>query len=204
MRSHTDDERTGRCPRCWIVRRHCLCAHVPRLETRSNVVVVRHKQEAWKSTNTVRIAGLALPRLTLVEFGVDLAATAAALAPLVDGDGVYLVYPSDTAATWPAEAPRRLVFLDGTWRQTRRMLKKLPVLAALPRLALPDKDAGVIRLRRPTFAGGRSTLEAIADALALLDHDEAAAALDALHARYVEHVLRARGRWDAAHGVMVD
>jgi DTW domain-containing protein YfiP len=202
MRSHTDDDLTGRCPRCWIVGKHCVCAHVPRLETRAEVLVVRHRQEAWKSSNTVRIAGLALPRLTLVEFGVDLAATAAALAPFVDGDGVFLVYPSDTAADWPAASPRRLVFLDGTWRQTRRMLKKLPALAALPRLALPEKATDVIRLRRPTFAGGRATLEAMADAFAMLRHDETAAALDALHARYVEHVLRARGRWDAAHGVM--
>ncbi len=201
MRSHTDDDLPGRCPCCWIVRKHCVCAHVPRLGTRDDLLVVRHRQEAWKSTNTVRIAALALPRLAVVEYGLDLAATTAALEPLVEGGGVYLVYPSDSAAPWPAAPPRRLVFLDGTWRQTRRMLKKLPALAALPRLALPDKPADVIRLRRPTFAGGRSTLEALADTLAAVGDVADADALGTLHARYVEQVLRARGRWDAAHGV---
>jgi DTW domain-containing protein len=200
MRSITDDRLRGRCPRCWIIRRHCICAHVPRLETPVEIVVVRHRQEAWKSTNTVRIAGLALTKLALVEFGVDLEATKGALSPLVTGDGVVLVYPSEPAAPWPDGTPRRLVFLDGTWRQTRRMLRKLPALGGLPRLCLPQKDADVIRLRAPSFAGGRSTLESIADALRAFESSDTAAHLDALHGRFVEHVLRARGRWDAVHG----
>ncbi len=200
MRSMTDDALTGRCTRCWIRRGHCVCAHVPRLDTRAELLVIRHRKEAWKSTNTARIAGLALARLVLEEYVADRGSDHASLAPLLAGDGVALVYPAEPRAEWPAVPPRRLVFLDGTWRQTRRMVRRIPALAALPRLWLapgPQHDA-VTRLREPSLPGGRSTLESIADALRATGEGDAATALDALHARYVEHVLRARGRRESA------
>ena len=86
--------------------------------------------------------------------------------------------------------------LDGTWRQTRRMFAKLPALHALPRLTLPPKAAPVLRLRVSTFSEGRSTLEAIADALGMIEGEAVALPLHRLHALYVERVFRARGVWE--------
>ena len=58
----------------------------------------------------------------------------------------------------------------------------------------------MLRLRTTSFEDGRSTLEAIADALGLLEGPEVAAPLHALHARYVEQTFRARGVWDLKQG----
>lgn len=57
--------------------------------------------------------------------------------------------------------PLRLIVLDGTWRQSRRLMEANPWLAALPRLSVPDAGgARYAALRRAHRPGQLSTLEA--------------------------------------------
>jgi DTW domain-containing protein YfiP len=194
MRSRTLSELPGRCPQCWLRTGFCICAEVPRVEHRTEVVVVRHEREGWKSTGTARVALQALQRSRLIDFGEDGAGTEVALQALTGG--AALLFPETGMEPAPLkQAPSRLIVLDGTWRQTRRMLKKLPSLAAVPRLVLPEKDSAPLRLRESADPLGRSTLEAIADALELLEGPDVAGPLHALHALFVERVFRARGVW---------
>lgn len=190
-----EERQPGRCPRCWVRREYCLCDILPHLETRTELVVVRHEREVRRSTGTARIAALALPRLTLVAYGDQPHLADLELARLVGDAETCLVYPGLPQSEWPATAPRKLVFLDGTWPQTRRMARKLPSIARLPRLWLSGKAEPVLRLRESETPNGRSTLEAIADALRLVGEAEVADGLCAIHDTHVERVLRARGTW---------
>lgn len=194
-RSFTHDGANGRCPRCLILQSHCICAELPRVEARTPIIVVRHQREGWKSTGTARIAALALPGLRLLEYGED-AEPARAELPALLGEGTHLLFPADGQAP-PVDlaAVTGIVVLDGTWRQVRRMYQRLPSLHRVPRLSLAPKAEPVLRLRESPLEAGRSTLEAIADALELLEGDAVAGPLHALHARYVERVFRARGVW---------
>src|SRR5947207_6591113 len=45
-----------RCSRCRLHRSLCLCAMIPRLETRTRVVLMIHRLEDRKATNTGRLA----------------------------------------------------------------------------------------------------------------------------------------------------
>ena len=63
-------------------------------------------------------------------------------------------------------------------------------------MALPPKDAAPLRLRESTSPDNRSTLEAIADGLTLLEGASVGAPLHQLHTLMVERVFRARGVWD--------
>jgi DTW domain-containing protein len=167
---------------------------VPKVDSRTEVVVVRHDREAFKSTGTARVALQALSRGRLVEYGEDAAPTNDALRPLLEG--AALLFPETGVEPAPVSGPiTRLIVLDGTWRQTRRMLRRLTVLEAVPRLVLPVKAVTPLRLRETHAPEGRSTLEAIADALAVLEGEAVAQPLHALHALYVERVFRARGVW---------
>ncbi len=67
----------------------------------------------------------------------------------------------------PAEV--LLVVLDGTWRKSRKMLYKNPVLQTLPRLALPATGVSRYSIRKAHRAGQFSTLEAVCSALTLLE-----------------------------------
>jgi DTW domain-containing protein len=148
--------------------------------TRTRLLVLRHVLERGKPSNTGRLAALALPSCDLVEYALPGAALDEA--PLRE-PGTWLLYPGDGAP--PAGAPRRLVVLDATWSQARRMLHRIPGLRGLPRLSLPAPAAPVERMRTPPLAGGMATLEAIARALEALEGPEVARPLDVLFAEVV-------------------
>ena len=57
------------CAACYLEPALCLCAIVPRVETKTRFVILRHFVEATKRTNSARIAALALPRCEIVDYG---------------------------------------------------------------------------------------------------------------------------------------
>jgi DTW domain-containing protein YfiP len=145
-----------------------------------------------KSSNTARWAALLVP-------GCELRSWAgrpdAALLEDLGRPGDWLLFPASGAPTSDPALPRpeRVVVLDGTWRQVRRMLRSLPALQRLPRLSVSART-GWARLRAAPSPDFLSTLEAIAGAVALLEGEPAAAPLDACHRALVTRALSARGR----------
>ncbi len=191
MRSRTESHLPGRCKRCYLKQRYCLCGLAPKLVTRTKLVVIRHEREAYKSTNTARIAALALPSLEIWPYAGSSEALDAQVAALPNA---CLVFPDDAPAERPMPEPvETLVLLDGTWRQTRRMLRRVPPLRALPRLVLRPPPAAAPRLRQAPTEGSVSTLEAIAAALAELESPALRAPLLQLQADFVARTLAGRG-----------
>ena len=193
MRASTAKELPGRCKECWLREEFCICPLSPQVHSKTEVIFVRHVREAQKSTGTVRIASLALKNSRVIDFADDASLPNEALAALKDG---YVLYPAEPQAPWPETSVSRLVVIDGTWRQTRKMFKKLPAIHQWPRLALTGTPVVKLRLRETSFESGRSTLEATADALQLLEGDAIAQPLHQLHDEYIERVFKARGVWD--------
>jgi tRNA-uridine aminocarboxypropyltransferase len=185
----------GRCPRCLLV--DCVCAEIPRIATRTRIVIVRHAAEIHRSSNTGRLAHLALPNSELVDHGRSGVVVDAAWSP---GPGAWLLFPEGAPRTAPpAPPPERVVVLDATWRQARRMRQRLPGLRGVPILRLPDAPAPAARLRESPGPGLVSTLEAIARALRLLEGEPAAAALEHLFDLVVAR-SHAAGRSRRGHG----
>jgi DTW domain-containing protein YfiP len=154
--------------------RVCLCASIPIVETRTRVVIVRHHLERHRSSNSGRLAHLALPNSEIVDHGGRLGPAA-----LPSLEGAWLVYPAgEPTRTVPVPPPKQLVFLDATWSQARRMYRKLGALRGLPVLRLPDTPMPAARLRESPEPGLVSTIEAIARALRLCEGENVAAALE--------------------------
>lgn len=161
------------------------------MENRTKILVVRHYKEALKSTNTARLASLALTNMEIVDYGK----MGAPFDPgLLEGEDIWTLFP-DSGRSLPEKPPRTLVVLDGTWSQVRQMSHRVPRLSTLPRLSLAMSGAPTLRLRRPPHPDGMATIEAIALALSALEGPALGEPLLALHERYVEAVLRARGAW---------
>lgn len=159
------------------------------MTTRTRVVIVRHHLERHRSSNSGRLAALALSNCALVEHG-----GAAGPAKLPDLAGAWLLFPEGEPVTRrPEPPPRQLVVLDATWSQARRMYRKIDALRGLPLLRLPDAPVAPARLRAAPGPGRVSTIEAIADALRLLEGDGVAQPLHDLFALAVDRA-RASGR----------
>ncbi len=180
--------RPGRCPRCFLQVALCLCGQVRPIAHRTEVLVLRHWVESSKNSNTARIAALALERCTVRDLGRD-------LEPHQVGDlarpGTWLLFPDGAPVTAPpSPPPERVLILDGSWHQARRMRQRLDGLRGLPVLCLPPPPSGVERLRTPPRPGAMATIEAIAAVLELLEGPEPAAALRDLYALHVDRSRR--------------
>ena len=166
------------CPRCLRPAAHCLCALIPSLDSRTRILLLQHPSEVNHALNTARLAALGLNNAQLVvgEVFDDLAML---LSP--PGYQARLLFPADDAEPLqtytPSDQPLLLVVPDGTWRKARKLLHLNPLLAALPRVALAGERVSRYRLRKAPGPGALSTVEAIVQALQVL---EAPASFDAL------------------------
>lgn len=184
----------GRCPRCFLPERFCICAAIPRLEVSTRVVIVRHRVERHRGTNTGRLVYLALAGSRLLDHGVEGHPLQAADLP---GPGAWLLHPEPPARPQPEpppQGPGTLLVLDGTWNQVRRMARRLPGVGRLPRITLTTPAPNRPRIRRPPFPEARSTLEAVAEALVPWEGEATRDALLELYDRLV------RGQSEARHG----
>lgn len=202
MRSFTPPGAPGRCPRCLLLATHCVCSALgePRPH-RPRILVVRHQWEAFKSTGTARLAQLALADLRIVDMAAE--NPEPVRDELQQLEGAWLLYPGRESAERLATPPETLVVLDGTWRQTRKMLRRLPELSRFPRLELESAaPAGPqSRLREGHTPSARSTFESIAEALARLHSPPLGEELLALHRHFVEQTRLARGQRLTPHEV---
>lgn len=136
----------------------------------TRVVIVQHPRERSHPFGTARIAKLGLTRVDVV------------LATVIDGeirapnlhlDRAAVLYPGPHATMLGEGASVQLdtlVVVDGTWPQSRKLLRVSPWLASLPRVAFEPPRPGNYRIRRakrPEFEV--STIEAIAYALQHLE-----------------------------------
>jgi DTW domain-containing protein YfiP len=179
-----------RCPACLFRPEDCLCAQIPRLASPVEFVLLRHASEIRRSTNSGRWAARALGA-EILDYGR--AGAGAIDEEALSAPGSWVLFPSAEPTAPGGAGPRRLVVLDASWSQARRMLQRLPALRAMPRLSLAPPPARE-RLRRPPHPPGMSTLEAMARALEWLGEAESARRLDAVMALAVARQRRLRGQ----------
>ena len=182
-------------------------------------MLVLHQLEDSKTSNTGRLAVRCLPNSEIVMRGDPgrsddpcarrgdprLAAAAPEddgakpAVPATDwsahGDPV-LLYPHPDAR--PIEAwrnhprPITLIVPDGTWRQGRRVRQRTPGLAEVPCASVSRSAPSNYKLRTTYDPRRLATLEAIAEALGVLEGEGARTALLAIFDIMVERTLRAR------------
>lgn len=197
--------RVARCTGCRAPQDGCFCAALNPIPCQTKVLVVMHALERFRPTNTgrfatqllegaeLRVRGARDSRLTQVPLQLD---------DLDPADPSLLLLHPGPAATpldgdfRPTPGPVRLVVPDGTWTQTRQMLRREPKLKALRQVSLPAGKPSVYALRRGVHADGLCTLEAIARALRALGEPEPAAELERVVLLCVRAGMAARGYHD--------
>ncbi len=154
----------SRCPTCDYLLTECLCDCVEAAPSARHWLVLQHPKEQHHAKNTLRLLQLAMPEICVVraESGPAIEQAVAALSV-----GSVLLYPGQDATVWsdsaqPLPSDASVVLIDATWRKAVKMLALNPVLASLPKRALPADFASRYRRRKTSVKGGLSTLEALA------------------------------------------
>jgi len=189
MRSRTPRDFDGICARCFLKTDWCLCAELPKIDTITEIIIVRHVTEEWLTSNTARLAALMLSNVRILPYGGGEPFDSLSL----HGEGMLLLTP-DAKPIIPTTPPKRLVLLDGTFRQARRMFKRIPDLHNIQQCSLLSTGERIPGLRRPPRRDGLSTIEAIAQALAQFERHELATPLLSAYSEFVRRSNLARGR----------
>lgn len=159
------------CSRCLRPIRTCLCTWIRPTPNLLPVVLLQHPAEVNHSKGSARLLGLSLSNCVcnVGERFNPLELLGAAT------QHAALLYPAGPQAADRAQpalgtaALRSLVVLDGTWRQSRSLLRLNPWLLQLPRFTLSSPPPSLYCIRKPHGPEQRSTLEATCLALGELE-----------------------------------
>ncbi|MFZ3141743.1 tRNA-uridine aminocarboxypropyltransferase [Polaromonas sp.] len=172
------------CATCLRPQSACICQWITPVAHEVEVLILQHPLEVSNAKGSARLLHLSLPRSRLVTGEVfDLPALLGAppgSGPTRQSILLYPDTPQDQAPDLsppPRLAPAllrepsqlRLIVLDGTWRKSRKMLYRNPLLQQLPRLSLHDMPASHYLIRKAHRPDQLSTLEASCAALAQLE-----------------------------------
>lgn len=162
-----------RCLDCLRPAAMCRCRELPRVPTRTRIVVLQHPHERMHPFGTARLVRLCMPnasvhvpcpgfRGTLAE-PIDVPPDAAVLYPHPDA--------ADLAELPPTEHPSTLIALDGTWAHAKRLYRDNTWLHDRRHVRLTPTEPSRYRIRREPRPDYVSTLEAIVQALRIVEPD---------------------------------
>lgn len=186
------------CPVCFLNKARCICAQIPSLTLATRVCLVVHAKELKRTTNTGRLAVQALTNSEMRIRGED--KEPLDLSDLLSSDyQTFLFYPSDDAVDLTAELlaqdprPVQLIVPDGNWRQASKVHYRHHELKAVPRVMIKAPNMAKQHMRVENTPEGMATLEAIAQALGIIEGDVVKKKLMDLYQAKLEGTLQGRG-----------
>jgi DTW domain-containing protein len=159
------------CAACLRPQRACICGCIQRVASEVEVLILQHPSEVLHAKGTARLLHLCLPNSRIV---VGEVFDEYALQTLLNEGGKQsvLLYPTDCEQPLVGAALNqiRLVVLDATWQNSRRLLRLNPLLQTLPRAAFKNPETTRYSAIRIAHAPHQlSTIEATGAMLAQLD-----------------------------------
>ena len=186
------------CGICATSRNACLCDVVPKIDLRTKVCLVIHHRELSRSSNTGLLALRALVNSEMRIRGEG--REALDLKDLITSQyRTFLFYPSgdaaelDGALVMREPTPIQLLVPDGTWRQARKIHSRHAELRDLPRVKISTPNNSTFQLRAQSKPERMATLQAIAQALGIIEGDIVRAQLMRLYRAKIELTLKGRG-----------
>lgn len=194
-----------RCQRCWLADRTCICPWRPVSSSQLEFVLLMHRDEVFKPTNTGRLVADLLPEQThafcwhrkdpdpaLLSMLQDPNRRCLLLFPVDDKDledrprKVYQQLPKDSKIN-------TLILLDGTWKQSSRMFHLSRWLDTVPSLSLPDGLVKSYGVRKSDRDERLCTAEAASLCLALAGEEHNTQLLQDYFSVFNLHYLATRG-----------
>lgn len=175
-----------RCEDCQLATYACICSWRPLVTARSEFVLLMHRDEVLKPTNTGRLIADVLPSNTHVFCWSRTEPDVALLAMLHDpARRCLIVFPEeagdaaansrDLLATLPADGRiNTFILLDGTWKQSGRMFHLSRWLGGFPCVVLPEVAGRGYAVRKSHQDNYLSTAEAAALCLHMANETGAA------------------------------
>jgi DTW domain-containing protein YfiP len=184
-----------RCATCRMHGSLCICGLVPRLVTRTRLLLVIHRAEERKSSNTGTLAARCLVGSDIIVRGHEERPTPP-FVPDAHTQPVFL-FPHEDAVPLDrfarSDKPVTLIVPDGTWRQASKVRARVPGFRDVPCASLPLEERSIYRLRAEAHDHALSTIEAIARAMGILEGPHVRRAIEHVFRAMVERTLWSKG-----------
>lgn len=178
------------CYRCHKPQRVCICSLIKPVINETGITILQHPKERFHPIGTARIARLGLSKVDLRVVWQGFHADSELEQKIPPNAG--LLFPSsnarDLASLSPEERPAHLVVLDGTWSTVNSLYRSNPCLHRLPHYSLSPDAPSQYRIRKEPKDNYRSTIEAIWQALRLLEPNNET--IDGLMDTFAEMIQR--------------
>lgn len=186
-----------RCPRCYMHGSLCVCTLIPKIATRTRLMLIIHRIEARKPSNTGRLGVECLSNSETWVRGHE-ENRADAYQPDAEYQSIFL-FPHEDAVPLTefaqSKLPVKLIVPDGTWRQAAKVRNRVAGFKDLPCAILPPDQPSIYRLRSEAHAHGLATVEAIARALGILEGLAVRHEIEHVFQVMVERTLWSRGEF---------
>ncbi|WP_460803599.1 tRNA-uridine aminocarboxypropyltransferase [Microbulbifer agarilyticus] len=191
-----------RCPECQMGDFACMCAWRPQAQSDLDFVLLMHRKELFKPTNTGRLIVDVFPDTPAFLWN-RLEAPAELKQLLQDPErNCFVVFPADgtencsrkVVHSVPASDKKTtLIILDGTWKQCSRMIGLSRWLDDVPCLSLPETLVRSYSVRDSGRSHRFSTAEAAISCLLLAGEEQPALTLQHYFRVFNQHYLATRG-----------
>ncbi|WP_282099465.1 tRNA-uridine aminocarboxypropyltransferase [Pseudoalteromonas luteoviolacea] len=145
----------ARCETCLLAESLCICDGVKQAECSSAVCLIMYHNESFKPSNTGRLIADIVP--DNYAFRWDRTDPDKALIALLSNEQYQpiIVFPEENVephrvikkVTRESGKTPLYIFLDGTWREAKKMFRKSPYLDALPVLSISPQSLSNYKLR---------------------------------------------------------
>ncbi|KPH91271.1 MULTISPECIES: tRNA-uridine aminocarboxypropyltransferase [Pseudoalteromonas] len=175
-----------RCEQCLIAKHYCICEGAEYASCNAAVCLLMYHNESFKPSNTGRLIAEIIPDNHA--FRWDRTSPDPALLALLNNDKYqpFVIFPAEDVETdrvvtqveTHAGKQPLFIFLDGTWREAKKMIRKSPYLDNLPVLSITAEKLSDYRLRVAPHAHQLGTAEVAIMVLALAGEVDASTKLE--------------------------
>lgn len=194
-----------RCQYCQVSQQYCICEYQPNIESDVAVMLLLSENEVFKPSNTGRLIldtvkeGYAY-QWSRTEPDTDMLALLSndAYQPIVIFPDEYVEDSSRLIKTNAREycsgKKPLLIFLDGSWREARRIFRKSPYLNQIPVLSIQPETVSQYMMRRSDNEQHLATAEVAALVLNQVEEPKAAHVLSTWFEAFKESYLMSKTR----------
>jgi DTW domain-containing protein YfiP len=164
------------CQHCHRPAAVCFCHTVKKVNNHWPVYILQHPKESKHAIGTAIIAQRSLQhcRTLVIDNNID----ELILNHLVEDQQPLLVYPAKDSiplddiakAATLKHQPRPLIFIDSTWRKSKRILLESQQLQSLQKVSFSVSEPSRYQIRKTPNDNALSTVEAIATVLSTLEN----------------------------------
>ena len=167
--SHT----RANCSNCKYPVKICLCAAIKPVDSKHTIIILQHPSEVKHAKGSARLVDLCIKGATIIcgQSNEDFAPLQQAVQQ--SQKTCYLVYPQEGCQFVESMdkqcEPCTLIFIDGSWKKSYKLLQLNTWLTQLPCISFVDADKSRYQIRKAHRPDSLSTLEAVAYCLDNLD-----------------------------------